>query len=110
VRDLRKIFGNGLRQARKTRKLSQAQLAEKAKLSVDMVGRLERGAVSPSFDTIGQLTKALGVPVIALFGGRQDEAIKGDRARLLQGIDAVLARLNDQDLRRLSRLISTFEE
>ncbi|MDE2823929.1 MAG: helix-turn-helix transcriptional regulator, partial [Chloroflexota bacterium] len=45
------------------RRLTQAQLAEKAKLSRVALGKIERGAVIPRARTIDALAKALAAPV-----------------------------------------------
>jgi DNA-binding XRE family transcriptional regulator len=42
--ELRELFGTSLRQCRRARRLTQAQLAEATDLSLEMIGRLERGA------------------------------------------------------------------
>ena len=45
------------------RRLTQAQLAEKAKLSRVALGKIERGVVTPRARTIDALAKALAAPV-----------------------------------------------
>lgn len=68
--DLKELFGSSLRQCRRARGLTRAQLAEATELSLEMVGRLERGRTAPSFDTIAALANALKVPAAALFGAK----------------------------------------
>ena len=60
--DLKELFGSSLRQCRRARGLAQAQLAEATKLSLEMVGRLDRGRTAPSFQTIAALADALKFP------------------------------------------------
>lgn len=67
--DLQKLFGRELRAARRARGLTQAELAERIERSLDMVGRLERGEIGPSFETIERVVRVLDVPAAALFGG-----------------------------------------
>lgn len=52
---------------RRTRQLTQAQLAEAANLSVDFISLIERGRNAPSFDTIERLAEALDTPICQLF-------------------------------------------
>jgi transcriptional regulator with XRE-family HTH domain len=52
--------------------MSQAQLAEAADITVEWVKRIERGAPSPSFDTVEAISKALDVTVARLFAGYGD--------------------------------------
>jgi transcriptional regulator with XRE-family HTH domain len=55
-----------LRRLRAKRRMSQATLAAKARLSREYVARLETGLHDPSLSTLTKLAKALGVPVTAL--------------------------------------------
>ncbi len=56
------IFGKHLRVLRQTKKLTQEQLAERADLGVNIVGRLERSVIAPGLVSILKLSLALGVP------------------------------------------------
>ncbi len=66
---LNERFGTYLRALRTERKLTQEALAEKSDLSVDGIRRIERGAFSPSLDTIERLSRGLDVSLPTLFGG-----------------------------------------
>jgi transcriptional regulator with XRE-family HTH domain len=54
-------FGEALRRFRSDAGLSQEALAERADLSADFVGFIERGDNVPTLTTILQLARALGV-------------------------------------------------
>lgn len=104
---LKAVFGNNLRQCRKAKGWSQAQLAEAADLSLDMVGRLERGAAAPSFDTIEDLARAMGVPAATLFGSGSLKLPRNTaRAAIMQKIEQRLADTNDQQLKTLAKVIA----
>ena len=60
VRDQRVVFGIIVRNARRTRGLSQAQLAERIGSIQAYVSRLERGLENPGLLTMDQLARALG--------------------------------------------------
>ncbi|HVE81383.1 MAG TPA: helix-turn-helix transcriptional regulator [Myxococcales bacterium] len=62
-------FGGHIRDLRKARALTQEVLAEKSSLSVDAVRRIERGAFSPSLDTVRKLATGLEVNLNTLFEG-----------------------------------------
>jgi transcriptional regulator with XRE-family HTH domain len=64
---LREKFGNRVRLLRGGRGFTQEQLAERAGISVDFLGLIERGKNSPSFDNLDDLADALGVAVAELF-------------------------------------------
>ena len=60
-------FGDHLRRLRNSKGLTQEELAERSDLSVDAIRRIERGAFSPSLDTLGKLTVGLDVSLKTLF-------------------------------------------
>lgn len=100
---LKTIFGRQLREARRAKGITQAVLAERIDRSLEMVGRLERGEIAPSFETIERLVSELGVHPGFLFGGDVKEAPRGSK-QLAAGIEA-LYQLNEHDLARAVRLI-----
>lgn len=66
-RELR--FAGVVATMRRARGLSQAALAERAGLAVDTIGRLERGAFSPSLETLFKLADGLSVPLSTVLLG-----------------------------------------
>ena len=104
--DLKNVFGAHVRQVRKARGFTQAQLAEHCDLSIDMVGRIERGDAAPSFDTIEKLVTALQTQAPTLFGGLPlvaDSTPERDRAlnRIIKRIGA----LAERDLEWIDRVL-----
>lgn len=75
-------FGQQVKRLRVERGLSQAQLADAAGTSEEWIRRIERGARSPSFDTLEALSRALNVSVAKLFAGF-DDGVSGGRERLI---------------------------
>lgn len=73
------FFGQQVRAVRTERNWSQAQLAEAAGTSEEWVRRIERGAKSPSFDTVEAISTALGVTVARLFAGHGGDAARLER-------------------------------
>ncbi|MBL7181416.1 MAG: helix-turn-helix transcriptional regulator [Pseudomonadota bacterium] len=65
--DLKIRFGMRLRMLRMQQQMTQEQLADAAKISVDFLSLIERGRNAPSFTNIEKLAKALNVPVQQLF-------------------------------------------
>jgi transcriptional regulator with XRE-family HTH domain len=103
---LKKLFGSNLRQRRKIRGWTQAELAERVSLSLDMIGRLERGDAAPSFETIGELSHILEVSIGELFAGAVTTPVnESPRAKTLSRILELLSRANDADLKRVERII-----
>lgn len=92
-----------VRYHRERSRMTQAQLAEKAGRSFEMVGRIERGDAAPSLETLAALSEALEVPVREFFG-------VGDYAARLDGdpLAAVVGRLvalDPADLRWAEELL-----
>jgi transcriptional regulator with XRE-family HTH domain len=65
--NLGKKFGAHVRALRHARELTQEELAERGELSVDAVRRIERGAFSPSLETVSKLATGLEVSLQTLF-------------------------------------------
>lgn len=65
--DIKARFGKRLRKVRRSKDLTQEQLAELVGISVDFVSLIERGLSSPSFETIQKLSEVLEVPVEEFF-------------------------------------------
>jgi transcriptional regulator with XRE-family HTH domain len=65
--DLRVEFGQRVRSLRESRRLTQEQLAERARISVDFLSLVERGRNSPSFENLQALADALETSVASLF-------------------------------------------
>lgn len=61
VHRLPKQFGDTVRELRKRAELSQMALAEKAGLTLNYVGEVERGEKLASLETIVRLATALGM-------------------------------------------------
>ncbi len=59
-------FARRLREARTSRAMTQAQLAEKAQVTLSYITRLESGTSAPGIDLVARLAAALGVPVADL--------------------------------------------
>lgn len=69
-------FPERLRRARKARKLTQAQLAEKIQRTYNVISNLERGVQVPSADQIVKLCDALRVPADWLLGRKRKKVQK----------------------------------
>lgn len=62
-------FGNNLRQARESNKLTQESLAEKAGLDSTYISGIERGLRNPSLLSMLRITQALGTTISELGRG-----------------------------------------
>lgn len=99
-------FGKQIRELRLGRHLTQVALAGRSGLSIDAVRRIERGAFSPSLETIRRLCTGLGVSMATLFlrleTGRRDD--------LTELCDSLANRTRD-DILLLNRIVrALFDE
>lgn len=104
------IFGTNLRHHRKAKHLTQAQLAEQASLSTEMVSKIERGIAAPSFTTIEKLSEILDVPEVVFFGVGLIVTTDSERTRILSKIQTKLSRLNEDQLVRADRLLGALTD
>ena len=103
---LRRQVGALVRHHRKRADLTQSELAEKANKSLDMINKIESGGAAPSFDTLADLSRVLGVPVREFFGVGEFEAGASRNDPLVRLIDRV-AGLGDDDIEWIDRLVGT---
>jgi transcriptional regulator with XRE-family HTH domain len=68
-RELKGILGKNIKSFRSRKRLSQADLAEKAGISITFLSNIERGNNFPLAGTLCSLAKVLGVEVFELFKG-----------------------------------------
>lgn len=72
-KNLEVAIGREVRELRKRQRMTGAELAAQAGLSVGMLSKIENGAISPSLNTISMLANALHVPITQLFSGFEEE-------------------------------------
>jgi len=101
-----KRFGVHVRALRHARQLTQEELAERSELSVDAVRRIERGAFSPSLETVNKLATGLDVSLRTLFND-----FDRDRHDHVAELCDYLGKRNRTELRMVWRVIrAMFEE
>ncbi len=65
--DLQKKFGAKLAYIRKSKKLSQMQLADMVNMNFNYIGQIERGEANVTINTIKNIADALNIEVFELF-------------------------------------------
>lgn len=71
-------FGKKIAALRKTKKLSQTELAKMLNTSVSVISRYERDEMNPSIDTAKKLADLLGTTVGYLLGETEDDQLLKD--------------------------------
>lgn len=74
---INEAVGDQVRHLIQEGEMTQQQLAEKAGLSIDHVGKIERGTTSPTVEALAKVADALGVDIKTLFD--LDEKITSEK-------------------------------
>lgn len=107
MKSLSRRLGEHVRKLRRERSLTQEVLAERSELSVDAIRRIERGAFSPSLNTLEKLTRGLEISLRTLFATLEQDASEDST---LAAICDYLARRSKKDLRTTWRVIRALFE
>ncbi len=94
-------LGKRIKQLRKLRGLSQAELAEKVGLDSKHISRLEMSRNLPTLETLGRIADALAVDVRDFFE-RTDDATQKE---LLSDIKKLLKGATADDLRIIQKFV-----
>jgi transcriptional regulator with XRE-family HTH domain len=70
--NLEKAIGHEVRAFRKNLGITVTDLAAATGISLGMLSKIENGNISPSLTTLQSLSRALGVPITALFRGFEE--------------------------------------
>ena len=106
--ELKQEFGINVRQHRRAISMTQERLAELVDVSIETIGKIERGVAAPSFDTVEKIASALGLPAPALFGAGDHRHPKGERGKLIARINGTLGDMNDEQMARVAKMLEAF--
>ncbi|WP_051213595.1 helix-turn-helix domain-containing protein [Maritalea myrionectae] len=107
--ELQQTFGTNVRNHRKSQGLTQEALAEVVGVSIETIGKIERGVAAPTFSTAQTIANALNVEVTLLFGNEGQTLSSGERGRLVSAINRVLAQMNNDELAKSLALLQAFK-
>jgi transcriptional regulator with XRE-family HTH domain len=83
-------FAARLKELRRGRGMTQAELARQAHVTTTYVGRLENGGAAPGIDLVARLASALGVELVELLPTADppnpDEVLRAQARRLFDGL------------------------
>jgi transcriptional regulator with XRE-family HTH domain len=104
-------FGDRLRSIRASRGMTQAELAEKAEVSVAYVGRLERGGAAPGIDLVSRLAVALGTTAADLLPeATTSNALAVLREQAQKLFDALVRMEDEATLSLLAQLLARLSQ
>jgi transcriptional regulator with XRE-family HTH domain len=88
--------------------MTQETLAERVKVPVDIIGKMERGTTASSFETVEKVAAALVLPPLALFGVGDQQPPPDERSQLLGKITAILAGMDEAQMTRAAKMLEAF--
>jgi len=100
--EILKIFGKRLRSLRRAKDMTQEQVAERAGLSLQSVGEIERGRGNPTLVNVERLSDALDVELTELFDLGD---VKMTREQAVQEILARLEGATEEQVRALLMMV-----
>jgi len=103
--DIEKKIGARATEIRLSKKLTQAQLAEKVGLSEESISRLERGVTFPSLRTMENIAQAMDVPLRAFFEFDDHPAANASFERELSKLVAFLRTLSKEEITLVNRVL-----
>ena len=107
--DLYQALGAHIRHHRRALDMSQEALAARVDVPVEIIGKIERGTTTSSFETVEKIAAALILPPLALFGAAAVEvptSTRASRARIL----TILDKLDETQLARAAKVLEVFAE
>ena len=106
---MKKLLGSQVRVFRDVRDLSQQELADRIGVSKETIGKIERGSAAPSFKTLDNLCRELGISPRSLFPAGKYVRHK-PASTALEELVVRASKLSDKDIRWLIDLIETVEK
>lgn len=89
--------GTRLRDLRQNARLSQAELAKRAGVTTNTIGRIERDETPPRWSTMGKVAQALGVTIHDLLEEPQDSR------EMAEQLVSLLARQDEEYVKAVAR-------
>jgi len=105
---LREKFSQRLQHERRNTGMTQEQLAEAIGRSIDLISRLERATVSPSFETLVLLSKFFRIDVAHLL--TNDLSSLNSKSPGLEEISHLVLSFPDEELPKVARVLKALKE
>ncbi len=101
-------LGQVIRQARKSKKITQEDLSEQSGVNAKYLGEIELGKTNPTIVVLLKLVGALGLEIVDVFPGVYDS---GEQGTLIHSeILALLRKLEHHDLHKLHKVLQLLVE
>ena len=106
MREIRELLSARIRELRKASRLTQARFAELADLSVDEIGKIERGALTPSLETLNRIASGLKISLSELLDFKDKNVTERDKE--IESLRLYLRTKNPEDIRFISEMMRRF--
>ncbi|KWX69440.1 transcriptional regulator [Paenibacillus riograndensis] len=104
--DLRNTVGDRIRAIRKTKELTQQQLAELSNLDDAYIGGVERGERNFSIDTLEKIVVALKIQPMELFQNHDDlNEVEAAQRRAIDEYAVTVSELSVKQINTLNRIV-----
>ena len=104
-------FGERLRELRRSRGMTQAELAREAQVTVSYIWRLESGGTAPGIDLVDRLAKALGTAMTDLLPATETTDTLAVLRKQAQGLfDGLLQTADRETFLMLNPLLARLSE
>jgi len=100
-------IGQRIRELRKRSDLTQFQVAERAGITPDYLGRIERGHGAVTLETLDRIASALSVPIRQLLD--LEEIATASREEILKSVQSLLRKKGPEELRRIFAVLEALE-
>ncbi len=99
--------GRRVREIRKKMKLTQSTLGERAGITPDYMGRIERGRGAVTLETLDRIAAALSIPLRQLLDVK--EIASASREEVSRSIQSILRKKGTEELRRIYAVLEAME-
>lgn len=89
-------IGQKIRILRKIKKMSQVELADKAKLHQTLIGKIERAEINPTITSLAKVANALNVSLSELFTFPKEKRKIDIDVRMLNKVIEILTRVLEE--------------
>jgi len=88
------LLGRRIRSLRRSKGLTQRELAIKSNLHYDLIKGIEKGKEDPTLEDLGKISEALGVSMFDLVSFKRD---KRDRSRIKSEFREIIDQIQDEE-------------
>jgi transcriptional regulator with XRE-family HTH domain len=107
MRTVYQQVGRRVREIRKRRGLTQSTLGERAGITPDYLGRIERGRGAVTLETLSRIAAALSTPLRQLLD--VEEIASASREEILKSIQSTLRKKGTEELRKIYAVLEALE-